>query len=174
MTRTCILRSGRFPSASSAVFQAFICDRLEDNTPMLRVDYSVTCWEVNGRLTASSVSSTCSSARTSLNSMAVLSTRQGKHLGIVAYTSIMALVYPIGTPLLYAALLYANSEQLERIKHDETTARLDKKKKKLDGDSKAEMRAAVDAAAKQSLKARKTLQLGVQKLVAGYEMRCYW
>ena len=38
-----------YPGASSAIFQAFICDRLEDGTPTLRVDYSITCWQVGKR-----------------------------------------------------------------------------------------------------------------------------
>ena len=48
--------------------------------------------------------------------------RQDDHLIIVSYAIVMAVIYPFGTPLLYAALLYANHEQLERIKRAELTA----------------------------------------------------
>ena len=34
-----------YPSCSSAVFQAFICDPLEDGSQVLRVDCAVVCWQ---------------------------------------------------------------------------------------------------------------------------------
>ena len=34
-----------YPTASITIFSAFICDELEDGTPMLRADYSFTCWK---------------------------------------------------------------------------------------------------------------------------------
>ena len=80
-----------YPSAAAATFQAFICDTLEDGTPMLRVDYTVTCW-------------------------------QGQHVCMVFYAILMSLVYPFGTPLLYMALLYVNSDALEQIKRTELVA----------------------------------------------------
>jgi hypothetical protein len=40
----------------------------------------------------------------------------------------MFVVFPIGTPTLYAALLYASSKQLERIRRAEVTAEADKTK----------------------------------------------
>jgi len=80
-----------YPSCSSAAFQAFICDELEDGKAMLRVDYAVTCWEAG-------------------------------HLRVVAYALAMVVIYPLGTPLLYSALLYANHEQLNRIRRVELIA----------------------------------------------------
>jgi len=80
-----------YPSCSSAIFQALICDPLEDGTMMLRVDYSVTCW-------------------------------QGEHVPMLFYAIFMAFVYPIGTPLLYCAMLYGNSDVLEKIKRAELVA----------------------------------------------------
>ena len=53
---------------------------------------------------------------------------EGEHLTLVAYAGAMVLVYTIGTPCLYAALLYANSEELEKIKRAETIADADAQK----------------------------------------------
>ena len=40
-------------------------------------------------------------------------------MGIVAYAFVMIAIYPIGTPLLYALMLYANRDALEKIKRTE-------------------------------------------------------
>ena len=44
------------------------------------------------------------------------------HTAMMGYAALMVLVYPIGTPLLYAMLIYANRKQLEEIKTLELAA----------------------------------------------------
>lgn len=132
-----------YPGCTTAVFQAFICDELEDGTLMMRVDYSITCW-------------------------------QGEHVAIALYALFMAFVFPIGTPCLYTALLYANSASLERIKRAEVTAKAEdtvlsqcresmlaeSRESVIDGATNAE----ADALAKV---ARANLPPALQKLTAG-------
>jgi len=138
-----------YPSASSAIFQAFVCDSLEDGTPLLRVDYAVTCWE-------------------------------GSHVTAVIYALFMVLVYPLGTPLLYAAIIYANSDALEKIQRAESIADAQERanlqrlksvtssrKLKVDEESVARERRIVERRWEQ-------LPPSLQKLTAGYEARCYW
>ena len=137
-----------YPSCSSAIFSAFICDKLEDGTMMLRVDYSITCWE-------------------------------GQHIGIALYAMCMAILYPIGTPCLYAALIYVNHEGLERIKRAELVAEAEAMKREQRRRSFAES-ANVGAsegeeseARQRAREAREKLPAALQKLTSGYEMRCY-
>ena len=162
-----------YPSCSSAVFQALICDPLEDGTQMLRVDYSVTCWE-------------------------------GHHLAIVAYAVAMTLIYPIGTPALYAALLYAHRKPIERIRSVELAATaedtlmqqrrlwtlnhwnvypkpdgsLTSESGSIDYNGTLNHTAPHDGGAQKTTHSahelRKKLPSFVQKLTAGYQMRCYW
>jgi hypothetical protein len=47
---------------------------------------------------------------------------------IVAYATLMLLIFPLGTPTLYAALIYINREQLERIRRAETVAEAEQTK----------------------------------------------
>jgi len=47
---------------------------------------------------------------------------EDEHLRAVAYALVMVVIYPLGTPLLYSSLLYANHEQLERIRRVELRA----------------------------------------------------
>ena len=140
-----------YPSCSSAVFQAFNCDYLEDGTPMLRVDYNIVCWE-------------------------------GSHVGMVSYAVIMMIIYPIGTPLLYAAMLYANHEELDRIRAMELRAAAAKallaRTPDTDDDEVAKARKHHQAVATEawdsSARGRMALAPALQKLTGGYEMRCYW
>ena len=138
-----------YPSCSSAVFQAFICDTLEDGTQMLRVDYAVTCW-------------------------------QEDHLRTVAYAALMAVVYPIGTPCLYAAMLYANRDELERIKRLEMVAEAERMSYMQRMQSRNPLRRqGLDASIAQrendaAWKHRMQLPTELRKLTAGYDMRCYW
>jgi len=160
-----------YPSASSATFTAFICDELENGVQMLRVDYSVTCW-------------------------------QGEHMRIVVYAAAMLLIFPIGTPVLYAALLYASREQLERIRRAEATADAERTKLKqrpIDphGSARESSRGSgsaresssrwsaaslsvqsivesEDAQRDEAQRLRSQLPPAVQQLTDGYEMRCFW
>ena len=118
-----------YPSCTSATFQAFLCDNLPDGTPMLRVDYSITCWE-------------------------------GKHMVIVVYAVVMGLLYPIGTPLLYAKLMHDEREEIHTIEYNEMEAaaeevkwrielkRLDRKKKEVALKKRPEREGASDEAEK--------------------------
>jgi hypothetical protein len=47
---------------------------------------------------------------------------EGEHIRAVCYALVMVVIYPLGTPLLFAALCYANHEQLVRIRRAELTA----------------------------------------------------
>jgi hypothetical protein len=49
-------------------------------------------------------------------------------MNIVAYAIAMLFIFPLGTPMLYAFLLFANREQLERIRRAEVTAEAEKTK----------------------------------------------
>ena len=77
-----------YPGCSAKIFSAFICDPLEDGTSVLRVDYSVTCYE-------------------------------NEYWPIFLYALLMVIVYPIGTPVLYAVFLYRSDSQLKEIQRDE-------------------------------------------------------
>ena len=139
-----------YPSCSSAAFSAFICDPLEDGTSMLNADYSVVCW-------------------------------QGEHLLIAAYALLMMIIYPFGTPCLYAAMIYANKEALDDIQsaemragahtviatHGSRTGRAAPAEVSTNEISK-------DDAERQAAAGRKQLPAALQKLTAGYEIRCYW
>ena len=75
------------------IFQTFMCDRQDDGSAYLRVDYSVQCWESDaaGRSWAAA------------------------YVPMMIYAVIMVFFYPIGTPLLYASVLYANREAIEKL-----------------------------------------------------------
>lgn len=138
-----------YPGCSSAVFSAFICDPLEDGTPMLRVDYSVVCWE-------------------------------GDHLAIAGYALLMGVIYPLGTPCLYAAMLYANRATLEAIRAAELSAgakQVQATYRRAAGSTSSPASVLTEAAAARAAEARasrRELPPVLQKLTAGYEMRCYW
>jgi len=138
-----------YPSCSSAVFQALICDPLEEGgIAMLRVDYSITCWE-------------------------------GEHVSIMMYAFLMAVVYPLGTPLYFLALLYVNRAALETIRCVELKASVSEAESLVAakaGRAEASERSTSDAASlsEEAAKLRRSLPPAVQKLTAGYTMRCYW
>jgi len=140
-----------YPGCSAAVFSAFVCDDLEDGTPMLRVDYSITCWE-------------------------------GEHVRIVVYAFVMILVYPVGTPLLYSSLLYANADALERIRRAEAVANAEHTKmtQRLhsvtthDDFFEASSSRLVSNEKERARREWSALPASVRKLTAGYTMQCYW
>ena len=80
-----------YPSCCTAVFQAFMCDELDDGSAYLRVDYSVQCWAENQGAFSE------------------------EYKGVMAYAVLMSFVYPLGTPVLYAAVLYANRAAIAKV-----------------------------------------------------------
>ena len=49
---------------------------------------------------------------------------------VVVYAIVMFLIFPLGTPCLYTALLYASRQQIGRIRRAEVTAKADETKLK--------------------------------------------
>lgn len=64
-----------YSTASSIVFKAFSCEKLEDGVKYLRADYRIDC-------------------------------DSNKHKSMQLYAGLMIFVYPLGIPLLYAAVLF--------------------------------------------------------------------
>ena len=128
-----------YPSCCTAVFQAFMCDELDDGSAYLRVDYSVQCYtEGKGAFSE-------------------------EYKGVMAYAVLMSFVYPLGTPVLYAAVLYANRAAIAKVD------RLERGLWSSNTDD-AELRAKVHQNIRQ-----KNLGTGdLAKLTGGYEMRVYW
>lgn len=79
-----------YSTASSLVLQTFSCDTLDDGNSYLRADYSLLCHVGGG---AENV----------------------LHLRYMIYAGVMVLIYPLGIPLLYAALLYWRKRRFMRI-----------------------------------------------------------
>jgi len=134
-----------YPSCSTAVFQAFMCDELDDGSAYLRVDYSMQCYAENKGAYSED------------------------YKGVMAYAILMSFVYPLGTPLLYTAVLYANRvaiakvDRLERglmkfIKSPETE------------DATGKLREAVH----EKIRQKNLGSGGLPRLTGGYEMRVYW
>lgn len=69
-----------YSTASSLIFQTFVCDESDDGVSYLRADYSLEC-HVAGKGESS------------------------VHRGFMIYAGFMVLVYPLGIPMLYAFLL---------------------------------------------------------------------
>ena len=93
---------------------------------------------------------------------------EGEHLRIVAYALVMALVYPLGTPLLYSAMLYANRATLAHLEE------LEAKAKWIDTDGlskegRSEFKKTLDGSIRS-----KYLAPGLLKLTNGFTARCYW
>ena len=128
-----------YPSCCTAVFQAFMCDELDDGSAYLRVDYSVQCYAKN----------------------------QGAfseyYEGVMAYAVLMSFVYPLGTPVLYAAVLYANRDAI---------AKVDRLERGLwsSNTNDATLRAKVH----QNIRQKALGTGGLAQLTGGYEMRVYW
>ena len=106
------------------------------------------------------------------------------------YAGLMALIYPLGTPLLYAGMLYANREAIEKtgkLERALITSCSDKSKKTEDRLSKEEdklKRKELGALREETDQLRKEVEGkirndhlgtgGLAKLTAPYEMRAYW
>ena len=133
-----------YPSCCTAVFQAFMCDELDDGSAYLRVDYSVQCWaEGKGAFSPSE-----------------------EYKGVMAYAILMAFVYPLGTPMLYMAVLYANRAAIDKV--DRLERGLMKFVKSPTETGK------FHAAAHESIRQKHLGTGGLAKLTGGYEMRAYW
>ena len=83
----------------------------------------------------------------------------------MAYAILMSFIYPLGTPLLYAAVLYANRDaiaKVERLERGLTSV----------GEvaSKGKLRKAVN----KKIRVNNLGRGGLPKLTDGYEMRVYW
>ena len=119
-----------------------MCDTLDDGSAYLRVDYSVQCW-AEGRGAFSE-----------------------EYKGVVAYAILMGFVYPLGTPMLYMAVLYANRAAIAKVYRLEGGLM-----KFIKSPSKTwEFHAAVHERIRQNNLGTG----GLAKLTGGYEMRAYW
>lgn len=70
-----------YSSASSAIFQTFACDDLDDGHSYLRADYRLYCHRSSG-------------------------IRNERHVAFMVYAGFMAFLYPFGIPALYGIVLY--------------------------------------------------------------------
>ena len=106
------------------------------------------------------------------------------------YAGLMALIYPLGTPLLYVGMLYANREAIDKtgkLERALITRYADKLKKIEHRQSKEEDTTRsneLDALREETDQLRKEVESkirndnlgtgGLAKLTAAYEMRVYW
>jgi len=133
-----------YPSCSSAVFQAFMCDEMDDGSAYLRMDYSMRCYAQNK------------------------GAWDEEYIGVMVYAILMGLIYPLGTPLLYAAVLYANRDAIAEV--DRLERMLMKKFPDTEDGAGAKLR----EAAHQKIRKDKLGKGGLPRLTGGYEMRVYW
>eukprot|EP00964_Phaeocystis_antarctica_P046102 scaffold26581_cov60-Phaeocystis_antarctica.AAC.6 len=117
------------------------CDEFDDGSAHLRVDYSIQCYaEGKGAYGEA-------------------------YKGIMAYAILMSFIYPFGTPLLYAAVLYANRDaiaKVERLEGGLTSVN--------EVASNGKLRKEVN----QKIRADNLGRGGITKLTDGYELRVYW
>ena len=109
---------------------------------------------------------------------------EGEHLPIAAYAVLMAIVYPIGTPLLYTAMIYANKGPLQKIKRAEMAAEAEETQitgrrrsltvSKNQPATLDPMEARKETAQKEARRLREELPAALHRLTSGYDMRCYW
>ena len=128
-----------YPSCSSAVFQAFMCDEMDDGSAYLRVDYSMRCYAENK------------------------GAWDEEYIGVMVYAILMSFIYPLGTPLLYVAVLYANRDAIAEVDRLErllpvTEARPEK----------------FHDLVRQKIRQKQLGKGGLPRLTGGYEMRVYW
>lgn len=74
-----------YSPASTAVFQTFECDKLDDGHYYLRADYSLKCHSASGE-------------------------PNKWHLAFMVYAGFMILIYPLGIPALYGCALLASAK----------------------------------------------------------------
>ena len=131
-----------------------MCDLLDDGSAYLRVDYSVQCYSEDGAY-------------------------DEDYLSMMIWAGVMAVIYPIGTPLLFAAVLYANREAIakaEKLECDLMTKCEAKLKMATDDDKRREVseeNAALIDEVEQQIRST-NLKGGCLKLTNGYELRCSW
>ena len=143
-----------YPSCSTAVFQTFMCDVLDDGSAYLRVDYSVRCYGEN------------------------LGAYDDEYASMMVYAVCMALVYPIGTPLLFAAVIYANRHaiaKVDKLERDLMTKcaiklRLVKDDETRRQEVSEENACLIDEVERHIRSAN--FKGGILKLTNGYELRC--
>ena len=134
-----------YPSCSTAVFQAFNCDELDDGSAYLRVDYSMQCYAENKGAWSE------------------------EYKVVMAYAILMLFVYPLGTPLLYAAVLYANRVAIAKVD------RLERPLMDFMNSSNTEdPEVKLGQAEHQKIRKNNLGNGGLPKLTGGYEMRVYW
>ena len=134
-----------YPSCVSAIFQAFMCYELDDGSAYLRVDYSVQCYAENKGAYSE------------------------EYKGVMAYAILMSFVYPLGTPLLYVAVLYANRKKIAKVD------RLEQPLMKFIGSPKTEeANGSFYQNVHQNIRDETLGSGGLPKLTDGYEMKVYW
>ena len=134
-----------YPSCVSAIFQAFMCYELDDGSAYLRVDYSVQCYAENKGAYSED------------------------YKGVMAYAILMTFIYPLGTPLLYVAVLYANLKKIAKVD------RLERPLMKFIGSPKTEGATGIFYQSVHDNIRENTLGSGgLPKLTDGYEMKVYW
>ena len=160
-----------YPSCSSAILQTFMCDELDDGSAFLRVDYSVKCYSSYEEGNAWDPS----------------------FVPMMIYAALMTCVFPIGTPLLYAAMFYANynviAEVVElelkqvvsyqwklKLAEDELCKELRPGSDQLckETDALREKSDQLCKAAQLKIRRDKLGKGSLSKLTDGYEMRVYW
>jgi len=134
-----------YPSCSTAVFQAFMCDELDDGSAYLRVDYSMQCYAENKGAYSED------------------------YKGVMAYALLMSFVYPLGTPLLYTGILYANRDAIAKVDRLERGLMKCIKSPKTE-DATGKLCEAVH----QKIRQKNLGSGGLPRLTGGYEMRVYW
>ena len=94
-----------YPSTSSKIFQAFMCEDFDDGTRYLKADYSIDC-------------------------------NSPEYSFCFAYSLLMILAYPIGTPLVYATLFWVYHDVLQKFRRDEVLAMNRQTEREVRGNSK--------------------------------------
>ena len=139
-----------------------MCDRLDDGSAYLRVDYSVKCWDAE-------------------DAGGLLSWAP-EYVPLLLYALAMTIVYPLGTPLLFAAVLYANRKEIATAGELECDLKIKcaAKLKMAKGDDKRreevlkENAKLMDEVEQQIRSSKFKGKGGLLRLTNGYELRCYW
>lgn len=122
-----------------------MCDELDDGSAYLRVDYSMQCWAENKGAYSED------------------------YKVVMAYAILMSFVYPLGTPLLYTAVLYANRVAIAKVD------RLERPLMDFMNSSNTEdPEVKLGQAEHQKIRKNNLGNGGLPKLTGGYEMRVYW
>ena len=143
-----------YPSTASKLFSAFICEPLEDGSGRMRADFSIECMDTGGNMT-------------------------GEFVLIQAFTIAMLIIHTIGTPVLYAYLMFVKfAAPLNALRQQELAdfhkAKLEENKH-LNEEERNALIALIDlTGTEERIDPKKVLPGYLRKLTSGYEYRTFY